>query len=175
MSRKRYEKSNERAAIEALFRAMSYKQELTFAQASTLLGFEIGPGSKGYAAFQNAKKAVEKEGIFIGSIHGVGFYRGNGEDMVSSAESVSHSIRNKARQGKRRTENAFRENLPDKLHQKNAALHNVFCLVEATTTPTRALSNRTQQTEAPTAPKFDFTEALRKLNGGKANGQQPTV
>lgn len=175
MTRKRFEKSNERAAIEALFRAMSYKQELTFAQASTLLGFEIGPGSKGYAAFQNAKKAVEKEGIFIGSIHGVGFYRGNGEDMVSSAESVSHSIRNKARQGKRRTENAARENLPDKLHRKNNELHSRFALIEATTTPTRADSNRTPQTAAPAAPKFDFTEALRKLNGGKANGQQPTA
>lgn len=175
MTRKRFEKSNERAAIEALFRGMSYRQELTFAEAAVLLGFGVDYKSKGHAAFQNAKAAAEKEGIFIGSIQGVGFYRGNGEDMVASTENVIHAIRKKARQGKRRTENAARENLPDKLHRKNNDLHAQCALIEATTTPPRAASNRAQQAKTPVAPKFDFSEALRKLNGDKANGQQPTV
>jgi len=157
--RKPFELSRETEQVLAVFRFVAMGQSMTFEELSIKVGFRVTASS---GAYHSARRIAERDdGIYIGTLRGLGFFRGTGEDMADSLHPFRKRIRNAAGRMVKRADLAISNNLPEDKHQLAFELRNRASIIHSTSGAPLAASNRKRAPPAPAAPPHPGAKALR--------------
>lgn len=159
--RKSFELSKETAAIAAVFRSMALGQQMTWADLSKAAGFNVVSTTP---AYHSARRVVERDnGVFIGSIRGVGCYRGTGEDMAGSLEPLAKSMRRIAKKSIDRADLAIANNLNEEMHSRVSERRARASIIFSTSAAPMPTSNRKRVEAAIEAPRSATFDAIRNV------------
>ena len=163
MTRKSFEMSAETATMIDLFQGMKIGQTATFEELSKQAGFRVRSTT---TAYTGARRIAERDyGIYIGSIRGVGCYRGAGEDMAKSLEPMAQSMRRIAKRSVARADLEIENNLPEELHSRVLERRNRASIIFSTSAAPMPASNRKRRENAPEAPKYSPFKVLTAVKG----------
>ena len=158
--RKSFEQSVETAAIVRVFQAMKLGEQMTFKQLSEAARFPITSTT---SAYQSARRIVERDhGVYIGSLRGVGCFRGKGDDMADSVEPMAKRMRGLAKRQLNRCDLAIANNLDENRYARMREMRSRASIIFSTTSAPIPASNRQRVDPAPEAPKRSNLDALRK-------------
>lgn len=157
-ARKIFALSTETAAIVAAFQGMTLGEQMTFSGLAKIVKFTVKSSSP---AYHSARRIAERDhGIFIGTMRGIGFFRGNGVDMADSLEPMAVRMKRIAKRSIARADLAIANNLPEDKHQRALERRNRASIIYSTSGTIPAASNRKRPEPAPTAPAHPGFGAL---------------
>ena len=154
-----FKQSEETIKIVALFKEMPIGKEISYKDASTIVGFPI---TSTLPAYQTAKKAAERDhNVVVESIRGFGFVRIDGTGMVDRASRFFKKVRKGSRREAHVQEIAITTNLTR--GQMITATEQLSRLRILETTASRVKSSKNKEDDADNNFVFDNREALKAL------------
>jgi hypothetical protein len=157
--RKSFEQSKETKALVDVFRSMTLEQRMNFAELSRAVGFAVKSTT---SAYHSARHIVEREnGIYIGAIRRFGCYRGTGNDMAGSLETMADSIGRLARRSVFRADLAIASNLDADVYARVSEHRNRASIIASTSSAPMPTSNRKRQEPSTEAEKISSIDAIR--------------
>lgn len=159
--RKTFELSAETSAIVTALAALRMGEQMTFAELAGKVGFRVNAST---SAYQSAKKVAERDhGVYIGTIRGVGFFRGTGDDMADSLDPLAARIRKTAKRSVARADLAIRNNLSEEKYRRTIERRQRASIIYSTTAAPMPASNRAKAAKAKEAPPTAPYLAISKL------------
>lgn len=159
--RKIFEASVETMRIVESLRNMRLGQKLTFGELSKSVGF---PVSSTTPAYHRARRIAERDhGVYIGSLRGVGFFRGTGDDMVDSLDQLAARMRKSAKRSVERADLAIINNLSEEKYERAVERRNRASIIFSTTASPMPTSNRKRALPAEEARPSDNFGSLRTV------------
>jgi hypothetical protein len=133
--------SHETEKLIEYFRALPIGAEVSFANISKAVGFEVGSSTP---AYNSARRIVQRDhSIVIEGIRGFGCMRVNGTEIVQSADRFFKRVRRGSRREAHKQEIAVMSNLErDEMLKASENLSRLRILESTAVSPKRAASNR---------------------------------
>ena len=159
MTRPIFQQSHETMSIVALFKEIPIGKEVSYKEASTILGFDV---SSTMPAYQAAKRIAERDhNVVVESVRGFGFVRIDGSSMVDRASRFFKKVRKGSRREAHVQEIAISSNL--KRGEMIVATEQLSRLRILETTASKVKFNKAKDTQPEEKFAFDNREALRSL------------
>jgi hypothetical protein len=154
-----FEQSEETAKLVALFKEIPIGKEVSFSDASEIVGFEV---TSDLSAYQSAKRAAERDHkVVIEGIRGFGFKRIDGAGMVERASRFFKHVRKGSRREANVQEIAISQNLTR--GQSIRATEQLSRLRIMETTAAQANRYQEPKPDGRNEVKIDNREALKSL------------
>lgn len=141
---------------------MKLSEKISYREVSSILKFDVTP-----AAAASARRIAEYDHeVFIGVIHGFGFFRGTHEDMVDSGPQLFHRVRRLSKRITNRMVLGLKGNLTKEKYQAGSEMLTRARIMESTSRRPTVESNRTVR-ESPPVPTekpvvYDALSKFRK-------------
>lgn len=143
-----FNQSHETQKLVSLFLKIAIDQEVSFAEASKMVGFRV---TSTMPAYQSAKRTAERDhDVVIAAIYGFGFKRIDAAAMVQRAPKFFRKVRKGSRREAHVQEIAIRSNLPrDEMIKATENLSRLRILETTALSPRKAASNKAERETPP--------------------------